>query len=162
MVKFALLLSLELQKLTKFCAKSNKIWHLKYTCTHCGEKTKNFVTINPEDQIKVPKSRGIANYHSRCKFCKRDLTIIVLEPTEDKPVYIYEEHHEEFTKIAVFECRGLELTDFDPKGDFVAISTENGNSFDIDFSDGDFCDFDEDSKALVSVANLKYKFDTVK
>ena len=76
-------------------------------------------------------SRGTANLVMRCKFCKREssarkftheLTWWMfnhtgkLEFDSSFPIQAYSaEQNGKFQKIAVFDCRGLELVDFAPK-----------------------------------------------
>lgn len=76
-------------------------------------------------------SRGSANLVMRCKFCKRDLTArkLVLYKTfrdiiwhisvEFEPSFKIRKYDAEqngkFQQIAQFDCRGLELVDFQPR-----------------------------------------------
>lgn len=78
-------------------------------------------------------SRGTANLVMRCKFCKRESsarkfkyvidTYMVdvdryrqLEFDTSVPIQAYSaEQNRKLQKIAVFDCRGLELVDFAPK-----------------------------------------------
>jgi len=78
-------------------------------------------------------SRGTANLVMRCKFCKRDLTarklfksalgqhilnrqrfIVEFEPSFKIRKYDVEQNGK-FQQIAQFDCRGLELVDFQPR-----------------------------------------------
>lgn len=79
-------------------------------------------------------SRGTANLVMRCKFCKRDLTarmsiknshwlfikqssLLEFEPTFKIRKYDVEQNGK-FQQIAQFDCRGLELVDFQPRVSF--------------------------------------------
>ncbi|OLY85516.1 hypothetical protein AYI68_g291 [Smittium mucronatum] len=72
---------------------------------------------NFKDEIEMFGSRGSANYVSKCKFCRRDNVASIVEGP-----FAYSES-EQFSTLAVLDCRGFEPIEFDPKaGNEVGIA----------------------------------------
>ncbi|CAO3703627.1 unnamed protein product [Rhizopus stolonifer] len=87
-------------------------------------------------------SRGSANLVMRCKFCKRDGSA-QFEPSFKIKKYEAEKTGK-FQQIAQFDCRGLELVDFQPRESWVAKGTESETPFDdIELTEGEWADYDE-------------------
>jgi len=66
----------------------------------------------------------------------------------------------DFVPILALECRGVEPYAFHPiGGEFVVIS-EGGAKFedDVDFSEGDWADYDEENDIAVSITEFESKF----
>ncbi|KAL8660818.1 MAG: hypothetical protein Q9202_006192 [Teloschistes flavicans] len=60
--------------------------------------------------------------------------------------------------ILVFDCRGLEFTEFVPVGEFTAHGAETNTRFTaIDLSEGEWFDYDEKAGEEVSVKDLKWE-----
>jgi hypothetical protein len=91
-----------------------------------------------QTQNELPGSRGTVNFVMRCKFCKREssarklllyrffcetattiknnkiiLSFIEFDTSPIKPYTI--EDNGSFAHMAVIDCRGLELVDFEPR-----------------------------------------------
>merc|ERR1711904_592308 len=64
-----------------------------------------------------------------------------------------------FKKIVSFECRGLEPTDFSPRTGWVGKGAETSSTFEVDLSEGDWCDFDEKAGETVGVYEIEHKFE---
>lgn len=99
-------------------------------------------------------SRGEANFVWRCKNCKRESSAtIIAAPTP------YEQADQPKPKpIITFDCRGLEFTEFQPEGDWLAEGIESGTKFaGIELQDGDWFDYDEKPGEEVSIKDLKWE-----
>jgi hypothetical protein len=68
----------------------------------------------------------------------------------------------EWVPIVAVECRGLEPTAFIAGNDFIVTST-GGVEFsqDVDFSEGDWGEYDEDHDAAVSVTDVEFKWESI-
>jgi len=61
-------------------------------------------------------------------------------------------------KILVFDCRGLEFTEFMPEGEWLAEGVESGTKFTgIDLTEGEWFDYDEKANDEVSIKELKWE-----
>jgi Eukaryotic protein of unknown function (DUF866) len=74
-----------------------------------------------------------------------------------------------YVPILCIECRGLEPTHYYPMGnDYIVTSTggtvfdpqPNQNDIEIDFTDGDWADYDTEHDVPISISNIEFKWDT--
>ncbi len=57
-----------------------------------------------------------------------------------------------------FECRGCELIQFRPDGNWEAVGAESGTRFEhIDLSEGEWFDYDQKSGEEVSIRDIKWE-----
>ncbi|CAG8655751.1 16514_t:CDS:2 [Acaulospora colombiana] len=154
MVKLALFFKAELENVTDVGpGDEGDIWHFKVKCTHCNEPNENWVGVSQLAQNEIAGSRGIANFVMNCKFCGRQ----EIDQTSVKPYTI--ENSGKFAQIAVIECRGLEITDFDPMTGFKAKGVDSGTIFEsIDLTEGDWAEYDEKAEVPVRISDIKSKF----
>ncbi|GAA5830631.1 hypothetical protein JCM11251_002539 [Rhodosporidiobolus azoricus] len=79
----------------------------------------------------------------------------------DKAAYTLEQSEEQkFGTLAVVECRGCEVTQFDPKGVWTAKGAESNTVFDeveISLEEPEWNDYDEKSSEPVSVMEVETK-----
>ncbi|KAI7878287.1 DUF866-domain-containing protein [Lichtheimia hyalospora FSU 10163] len=138
MVKLALYLKADLENVTNLKPMAGFEWHFK-------------------DTVDMPGSRGTANLVMRCKFCKRESSA---QFDSSFPIQAYSaEQNGKLQKIAVFDCRGLELVDFAPKDPWAAEGTETGYPFqDIDLEEGDWADYDEKAGEPVGISEIEVEF----
>lgn len=68
---------------------------------------------------------------------------------------------EQFKTIIGFDCRGLELTDFEPR-DGWAVQSGKKIFDDVDLSSKDWCDYNEIDNIPVEITNFESKFETYK
>ncbi|PQE05239.1 DUF866 domain protein [Rutstroemia sp. NJR-2017a BBW] len=96
-------------------------------------------------------SRGEANFVWKCKSCKRESSASVKAP----PVPYQAASPPTRQKIVEFDCRGLELVEFKPEGEWLATGTESGTKFTaIDLTEGEWFDYDEKAGDEVSIKDL--------
>ncbi|KAJ8660576.1 hypothetical protein O0I10_003623 [Lichtheimia ornata] len=157
MVKLGLYLKADLENVTNLKPMEGFEWYFKIQCGSCRETDENWISFNPEDTVDMSGSRGTANLVMRCKFCKRESSA---QFDTSVPIQAYSaEQNRKLQKIAVFDCRGLELVDFAPKGPWSAEGTETGTPFeDIDFEEGDWADYDEKSEEPVGINEIEVEF----
>ncbi|KAG0743375.1 hypothetical protein G6F57_009721 [Rhizopus arrhizus] len=103
-----------------------------------------------KDIYEISGSRGSASLVMRCKFCKREGTA-QFEPSFKIKKYNIEQNGK-FQQIAQFDCRGLELVDFQPRDSWLAKGAESDTVFnDIDLSEGEWAEYDEKSGEPVGI-----------
>ena len=143
----------QLDNVNKLYLPPGEDWHFKVKCTACNEENPNIIYFNLVQQSEIEGSRGTANYVAKCSFCKKHGNIVYIENSH-KPYT----NSEEFQTIAKFECRGVELTSFEPGNGFHAESTASSKEFDdIDLSDKDWAGYDDDGDASCGVYDIKSK-----
>ncbi|XP_065070016.1 UPF0587 protein v1g245604-like isoform X5 [Rhopilema esculentum] len=108
-----------------------------------------------KDSVPLKGGRGHASVVSKCKLCSRENSIDIVKDSY-KPYNL--EDSGKFKKIAQFECRGMEPTDFSPRGGWVANGAESASKFDVDLTEKEWYDFDERSSNPVSIVEFQYKF----
>lgn len=95
-------------------ADSDAAWFVKIKCSNCGEITGNWVEINPDEKHEISGSRGTAHFVMKCKGCKRENSVDILQDrTYSRP--IKQEDSGKFVPVVAFDCRGVEITEFEPR-----------------------------------------------
>ncbi|KAM3079569.1 hypothetical protein ACMFMG_005984 [Clarireedia jacksonii] len=94
-------------------------------------------------------SRGEANFVWKCKSCKAIKAPPIPYQAASPPTR---------QKIAEFDCRGLELVEFKPEGEWLATGAESGTKFTaIDLTEGEWFDYDEKAGEEVSIKDLNWE-----
>jgi len=168
MVKVRLLFKADLENITNIKPDDDIRWTLKVKCSNCGEVNDKWVYVNASERVSTG-GKGTTNLLIKCKFCRRENSIDVLEPSpasatttsssssggkkKSNNQFIYgADHSGTFMPMAVFDCRGLELVEFKPSAGFTGQSTVGAEEiYSIDLSEGDFCDIDEQTNTPIGV-----------
>ncbi|GAA5971414.1 hypothetical protein JCM11641_008344 [Rhodosporidiobolus odoratus] len=133
---------------------------IKASCTSCREEHPNVMTVQATETVEIPGSRGEANLVWRCQMCKREHTINFDSSFKrEKAALSFEDSEEQrWVSIAVLECRGCEITAFDPRGVWTCTGAESGTVFDeveISADEPEWTDYDEKAGAGVSVMEVE-------
>eukprot|EP00347_Sterkiella_histriomuscorum_P007398 403349077 len=148
----------QLENISNLQLPPSEDWHFNVKCTHCNEQHPNTIYFNLQEIKDIADSRSRANYYAKCNFCKRQGNILFLENSFKR----YEKS-EEFQSVAKFECRGIEILEFIPNGNFVATSTVSDEVFeDINLTDKDWAGYDEQGDASVGIYDFQSQIITSK
>jgi len=154
--KIGLQLKANLENLTHLKAEGDDFrWYLKLKCANCGEESKAFQYLSLLESTPLKGGRGHASMVSKCKLCSRENSIDIMK---DQIAEYNLEHSNTFKTIVTFECRGMEPVDFSPRTGWVANGAENTTWFQVDLTEGDWCDFDEKINESVGVYEIEHKF----
>ena len=134
-------------------------WYLKFTCCNCGEASEkwNYVSLNES----TPAQRGNAVNHfiSKCKLCSRENSMSILE---DSIKSFIANDQDKFQTIVIFDCRGIEPSDFSAREGWIA-KTINGKEFtDVDLTEGEWVDYCDKIKEPVGIYEIEHKFERMK
>ncbi|KAL8689127.1 MAG: hypothetical protein Q9224_004715 [Gallowayella concinna] len=126
----------------------------KVQCTSCRETHPNWVSVNRFESTDISGSKGEANFVWRCKACKRESTASIKEA----PKAYTQASPPTRQTIITFDCRGLEFTEFQASGEWMAKGLETTTKFTaIDLIEDEWYDFDEKSGEEVSIKDLKWE-----
>jgi len=154
MVKLELLFKADLENIVKLTPTVDKRWFIKTRCSNCGHETKDWIYLSLEETFPISGSRGKAHYVAKCHECKRENSIEILQIGS----YV-SENSGQFQSLAQFDCRGLEIIDYDPRSGFVAECVSSHEMVDtVEFQEGDWTYYDESSKQSVGIYGVKTKF----
>ncbi|KAJ3432053.1 hypothetical protein M0812_20983 [Anaeramoeba flamelloides] len=128
---------------------------IKYKCTNCGTESETFAGLDPDEEIDIKGSRGVCNFQAKCKCCSRSFNISFLEKFD----YI-QENNNKFTKFMTFECRGVEIIEYDPRAGFIAYCQKT--PYELDLSEGDWCDYDENTSLSLEIFGVSSKIEKIK
>ncbi|GAA6057161.1 hypothetical protein NBRC10513_000747 [Rhodotorula toruloides] len=105
-------------------------WLFKVRCSGCREEHPNWMGIDATETRDISGSRGEANLVWRCQLCKKESNVSFDDSFKRSSASYTAEDSEEqrFATLAVLECRGCELTEFDPKGVWSAKGAESGTA----------------------------------
>lgn len=157
MVKIALQFKACLEGITKLEASGEDFrWYLKIKCNSCGTDNDNWIYITLLETQPLKGGRGTAHFVAKCKLCQRENSISIVED-QLKP-YNFEDNLQ-FKTMVVFDCRGIEPIDFDPRSGFTAIGKDSGTPFtDIDLNSKEWTDYDEKEGIPVSIFEMEHQF----
>ncbi|KAJ8307604.1 hypothetical protein KUTeg_014845 [Tegillarca granosa] len=96
------------------------------------------------ESVPLTGGRGHANYKMKCKFCKKEASIGILQET-----------------ITPYNAEDSGKYKSMAQG-FVAEGEESGTPFTVEFEDKEWCDYDAQGKCEVSITELDFKFKSVK
>ncbi|VDM49919.1 unnamed protein product [Toxocara canis] len=109
-----------------------------------------------KESLEMPGSRGEANLIAKCKLCGRVNSLDIIK--DSFQAYTIE-GNEQYQPIVKFDCRGVEPTEFDPRGGWRAVGVESGTPFeDIDLSEKEWADYDEKSSVATEITELDARF----
>eukprot|EP00002_Diphylleia_rotans_P022993 TRINITY_DN4517_c0_g1_i1.p1 TRINITY_DN4517_c0_g1~~TRINITY_DN4517_c0_g1_i1.p1 ORF type:complete len:159 (+),score=35.67 TRINITY_DN4517_c0_g1_i1:110-586(+) len=149
----------DLENIASLKVQKDHDYFLKIVCKSCHEEFPNAVSINPQEQVEVPGSRGIANLVIRCKNCQREHSMSVVEKSQQSYT---EEHAGSFRPMLQVESRGVEIVNWELRDGFYVEISGSGKVFeDVDLHE-DWYEYDDVSQASVSVSNIKTQIKTKK
>lgn len=119
----------------------------KVECANCHEVHANEVAFNAHELKPLANSRGEANFAMKCKFCSKEGNISVQPKLGEYTAGTT-------AKMASFDCRGLVLVEFVPRGEFWAKS--ESSKFEFEFDDSEFFDYDEKAGVEVSITDCEW------
>ena len=175
MVKIGLQLRAQLENVTNLKPEDDEFrWYLKLKCIGCGEVPDHWQYITSTEKTPVKGGRGEANAVIKCKLCSRENSIDIL-PETITPYKYADSQANKFVTIVVFDCRGLEPINFDPRSGWVAngfkVATEDDDTEDketgsffneIDLSEKEWADFDEKSGESTFISDFQSEFVKIK
>mmetsp|Transcript_10591 Transcript_10591/g.17680 ORF Transcript_10591/g.17680 Transcript_10591/m.17680 type:complete len:162 (-) Transcript_10591:8-493(-) len=159
MVKLQLKISATLENCTNLTVPEDYLFPLKLKCENCGEVSDKFITVDRTNEETPPGSRGSVNVVYCCKLCKRKHTLSV--DSVSGALTKEDSDSGKFATIATFECRGVDIEEFEPRDGWQCEGAEDSKSkfTDVDLADDEFCDYDEQKDLPVSISDFKFKFE---
>ncbi|GAA5997112.1 uncharacterized protein JCM10292_006216 [Rhodotorula paludigena] len=132
----------------------------KVKCSSCREEHPNWVGVTPTETHEISGSRGEANLVWRCTLCKKENNINFDDSFKraSAAYTLDDSDNQRWGTLAVVECRGCEVVDFDPKGEWACVGAESGTKFDeveLSNDEPEWTDYDEKAGASVSVMELE-------
>ncbi|KAL8702920.1 MAG: hypothetical protein Q9201_003900 [Fulgogasparrea decipioides] len=126
----------------------------KVQCTSCRETHPSWVSISRFESSDISGSKGEANFVWRCKACKRESTANI----KDAPKAYAQASPPTRQTIIEFDCRGLEFTEFQATGEWLAKGLETATKFSgIDLQEGEWFDYDEKAGEEVSIKDVRWE-----
>lgn len=134
------------------------------------------VVFNPSETVEQDEGAREPPHHFQLKWegSKKVSTLIVLNEAAAKTALKKKKKVEpprdytaddsgDWVPILAVECRGLEPSAFFPMGEEFVVTSEGGVDFtgDVDFSEGDWGDYDADNDFAVSMSDIEFKWEAV-
>lgn len=134
------------------------------------------VVLNPSEFVDQEENARESPYQFGLKWegAKKVSTLTVLDEAatktalkkkknvEVKDAYTAEDSGSWCAILAV-ECRGIEPTAFFPMGEEFVVTSSGGQTFeeDMDFSEGDWADYDAENDEPVSLSDIQFKWEAI-
>ncbi|CAG0892537.1 unnamed protein product [Cyprideis torosa] len=156
MVKVALQLKARFENLTNLRPVGEDFrWYLKLRCANCGEIPDHWQYVTLTESHPLKGGRGHASLVTKCKLCARENSIDIIPDSLGKVT----SDSTEFQTVVIFDCRGMEPTDFDARVGWAAEGEESGTPFtDIDLNEKEWVDYDTKVNASVGIYELEHRF----
>ncbi|BDA44885.1 probable CXXC motif containing zinc binding protein [Coccomyxa sp. Obi] len=136
-----------------------------------GETTREGVTVTSSHEEELPGSKGTANFALKwARDSKHVASLNVKEIEKELKVKSKEkikgcytaEDEGSFVGIVAFECRGMDVTGWQPEDGFIVESTSGARFEDVDLSEKEWMDYDEKLGESIGIYDLEYKLQGVK
>ncbi|XP_014668654.1 PREDICTED: UPF0587 protein C1orf123-like [Priapulus caudatus] len=157
MVKIGLQFRASLENVTNLGPDGDDFrWYLKLKCLNCGEVGDKWQYLTLLESTALKGGRGHASLVTKCRFCMRENSIDILKDLI-QPYTI--DDNNRFKTMVVFDCRGVEPTDFSPRTGFIAQGADSNTVFnDISLTEKEWADYDEKTKESVGIYEVEQKF----
>jgi len=157
MVRLQLSIKAELENVTDLQPANNDFeFFFKVKCNSCNETHPKFVSLNRVEQREVANGKGsTAHFVWRCGLCKRESSA----KFESTPTTPYNAENAQFQPLLVIECRGLEFTDFDPRGIWKCIGVKGSPFPEVDLTEKEWNDYDEKAALPVGISDFGSRWD---
>ncbi|KAF9519911.1 hypothetical protein BS47DRAFT_1324245 [Hydnum rufescens UP504] len=159
MVRLMLSIKADLENVTDLAPSNDSFdFFFQVKCTSCHETHPKFVGLNRTEVHELSGSKGnTAHFVWRCGMCKRESSAKFDPNFPIRPYTI--ESSRSFAPLLVLDCRGLEFTDFDPRGMWQTTGVESGTRFtEVDLEDREWTDYDEKVSVPVSIMEIEAKW----
>ncbi|ANQ10058.1 Uncharacterized protein PCOAH_00040760 [Plasmodium coatneyi] len=117
--------------------------------------TRENIEFRNTDVLEIPNSRGTANFLLKWTEYPKYSTINFVK-TKNGCCYDSGADND-WRDFATFECRGIELVDFLPHGNFIVEDIKGKIYYDVNLSDGNWCDYNQDHEMCVGIYNLEHE-----
>ncbi|GAM19598.1 hypothetical protein SAMD00019534_027730 [Acytostelium subglobosum LB1] len=158
MVRLSVTLSAEVEEVKNIYPSSDKIWFFKLKCSNCLTVSENFVGIDPEE--KIEQRNSTVNLLMKCKSCTRENTVSIeqMPPIKDRD---QSGENNIQLEMARFDCRGIELEEFDPRDQWTVVTTSGKEFHDADLSN-DWSEYDDSASASICVLSISSSINKIK
>ncbi|EGC38940.1 hypothetical protein DICPUDRAFT_148314 [Dictyostelium purpureum] len=129
MVKQSITLKAETEEIENIYPCTDKVFFVKIKCSNCGETPDKFIGLDKSNIEVVGKSN--VNLLMKCKGCNRENSIVVEETNYSERTIESEKSFE----IARFDCRGVEIEEFDPRDAWIVVSSSGKKYNDVDLTE---------------------------
>ncbi|RKF54638.1 UPF0587 protein C2D10.03c [Golovinomyces cichoracearum] len=133
----------------------NPFWYtFSVQCSSCRQVHPKKLNISRFESNAIKGSRGDANLIWKCKSCKREASATIIAP----PTAYQQESPATRQKIIEIDCRGLDIIEFSPEGEWLANGSHSKTQFSsIDLTDGEWYEYDETLGEEVNILDLKWE-----
>ncbi|EZA58420.1 hypothetical protein DMN91_006334 [Ooceraea biroi] len=161
MVKIALQIACRLDNIEKLKPSGPDFrWCLKFTCSNCGETSDKWSYVSLDESVPVQRGSGVNHFVSKCKLCLRENCMAILEDSVES---FTADDQGRFKTIVVFDCRGIEPSDFSAREGWIAQAAQDGKEFtDVDLSEGEWEDYCDKIMEPVGIYEIQHKFLRIK
>ena len=147
-------------------------WTVDVTMSN-GPDVRERVTVNSIEEFEVPNSKGTANFVMKWEGAKQASTMSLVTQTRKTPLkdlkkgqnlgeYTSEDNGA-FKPVVVFDCRGVEPSNWYPVGPFQVESAGGATFSEVDLSDKDgWVEYDEENDSSVTIQDLAFEFRTMR
>ncbi|QRV86297.1 hypothetical protein RhiJN_28366 [Ceratobasidium sp. AG-Ba] len=156
MVRLLLKFKAELENVTDLKpADDNFDWFFEVKCTSCNEKHPKYVSMNRVEEKAVSGGKGsTANFVWRCGLCKRESSAKFETASPVQPYTA--DSSGKLAPLVTLDCRGLEFTNFDPRGVWTCKGTDSGTVFsEVSLDEREWTDYDEKAALPVGILEIE-------
>ncbi|CAK9832099.1 CXXC motif containing zinc binding protein [Anthophora retusa] len=137
-------------------------WYLKFVCGNCGEASDKWNYVSLSEAIPGERGNTVNHIVMKCKLCSRVNSMSILKDSI-KPYIAVNDEDQEYQTIVIFDCRGMEPTDFSAREGWIVKAVNDGKEFtDVDLSEGEWVDYCDKINEPIGIYEIEHRFVTVK
>ncbi|XP_011869451.1 PREDICTED: UPF0587 protein C1orf123 homolog [Vollenhovia emeryi] len=161
MVKMALQITCRLDNVEELRpCESGFRWCLKFNCGNCGESSDKWNCPCADEPIPAQRGSGVNHFVCKCKLCSRENSMAIIE---DSVQPFTARDQGEFKTIVVFDCRGLEPSDFAAREGWTVEAANGGTEFNnVDLTEGEWEDYCDKIKEPIGIYDIQHRFKRIK
>ncbi|CDR97698.1 -UPF0587 protein [Babesia bigemina] len=159
MVVFGIFARAQLENVAELRIPERHLWTFSLKDS-TSDETRDFVTISDEELVETGNTRNVVHGCIFFKESNRRGTIAIKTIKDVTKNAITESNT--FTCIGAFDCRGIDITKWYPRGGYQVVCESGAVINDVEFdASGAWVGFDEKAGTSVSVMELDYEIRTL-
>ena len=178
MVVFMLFMKAELENISSIQLQKDQNLRLSVKNPLSDYESRDNIIVNPTDFVEQADNSREPDHNFALTWegSKKKSTLTALTAEQIKTLFKKKkgallpkesysaEDSGKFVPLLAVECRGLEPSAFFPMGEEFTATSEGGYEFDaeaVDFSEGDWTEYDADNDLPVSVSDIQFMWEAV-
>lgn len=159
MVVYLLNFQATLENVAEICFMLDSIEWCLDVAEPTGDGIRPRITFSSKDVVELHNSRGVANFALKWEGAMKQAYLTMMEVKNVTQNVYTAANSEAWVPIVAFDSRGLQPTACHSPNLGITVISTGGQKFEhADFSDDEWCDYDQNAEQSVGVYNIHWNF----